>query len=423
MLPTANIWTSLSTQTITELIALLPEIITTYPESDAPTHLYEFLVSNMKGPKSEDRPPNSSCTASKSQEFQSENHEFQSESTGNEMRRQLRPRTSIHPSSAPKPAAQITLGSSSRASKSHETKNCPPSRRTAGAKSKRCCRDGARVEFFEGPPKKRANIDDGEQESEEDTDDEEATWQTDGSPPPPDAAMLTRIAELANLCSSDILKQIQNLLAVLQEQTCATINPTSAEDLTLKKLIHKCQTNDEHDQYLSFISMLDNIRLAFHLAFFKLSPRASFSQLEKDMGLSKGSVSNMSKRGQRLAFIACADISRFPLSGTPYILLLIAVSGMNRRLVHRSKVTHDMISTFCKVLRSPKLWAKEDGTVKHVARIVELMATIHLRSQSQLQFPIFAKGLDGCSKDIILNFSDISGCDALLSSLPFKYVF
>ena len=67
------------------------------------------------------------------------------------------------------------------------------------------------------------------------------------------------------------------------------------------------------------------------------------------------------------------------------------------------------------------MWTKEDGTVKHVASIVRLLTRIHAQSRSQLQFPIFAKGLDGCSKDIILNFSDISACDDLLSTLPFKY--
>ncbi|KAG2355760.1 hypothetical protein BDR07DRAFT_1381281 [Suillus spraguei] len=387
---TANIWTSLSTQTLTELIALLPDIIKSYPESDAPVLLYEFLASNM--PKFEDQ-LSEPCSTSPG------NQAFVSESTGNAMKRQLRPRTNIDIST--EPAAHITLGSSSKSSKSFKIKRQPLSRRNIGATSKRCCRDGMRVELFEGPPRKRANIDYGdnkemEQEDEnEDEEDEEGkdeereqdeerkgdltnkevAWQTDGSPPPPDTDMLTRIAELANLWSSDKLKHIQNLLAVIQEQKCAIVNPTSANDLTLQKLIRKCQTNGENGQYLSFISMIDNIRLAFHLAFFKNSPKASFRQLEKDMGLSRGSVSEMSKQGQRLAFIACA--------GTPYILLLIAVSGMAGQFIHQTKITPDM-------------------------------------AQSQLRFTIFTGGLDCCSKDLVLNFSDISGCDELLSTLPFN---
>jgi hypothetical protein len=32
-------------------------------------------------------------------------------------------------------------------------KKCTPSKRTVGLKSKHCCRDGERVELFEGPPK------------------------------------------------------------------------------------------------------------------------------------------------------------------------------------------------------------------------------------------------------------------------------
>jgi hypothetical protein len=171
---------------------------------------------------------------------------------------------------ASKPATQTTLSSSSRVSESVQIKNNLPFRRTTGAKSKRCCRDGARVEIFEGPPRKRANIDDEEEEYEEDASNKEATWQANGSPPPPDTSMLTRIAELANLRSSDNLKHIQNLLAVIQKKTSATLNPTSANDLTLKNLIRKCQTNDEDGQYLSFISMIDNIRLAFHLALYVL---------------------------------------------------------------------------------------------------------------------------------------------------------
>lgn len=139
-----------------------------------------------------------------------------------------------------------------------------------GSKSKRCCRDGERVELFEGPPRKRAHINIGEEESEEDVGDENTTWRTDGSPPPPDTAILTRIAELANMCSSDSLKQIQNLLDSIQTQGCATLDPISAKDLTLQKLIRKCETNDENSQYISFISMIDNIRLAFHLALYAL---------------------------------------------------------------------------------------------------------------------------------------------------------
>jgi hypothetical protein len=146
----------------------------------------------------------------------------------------------------------------------------PPSRRTTGAKSKRCCRDGARVELFEGPPRKRANVDHGEEEPEEepeeDSGDKITPWQTDGSPPPPDTATLTRIAELANLRSSDGQNRVQNLLSAIQKQTCVTLNSTSGEGLTLKGLISKCQTNDDNSHYLSFISIIDNIRLAFHLA-------------------------------------------------------------------------------------------------------------------------------------------------------------
>lgn len=90
MSPTADIWTTLSTQTINELIALLPEIIRDYPASDAPTHLYDFLVSNMKDPECETQLPKNSSTTPNRQE----------ESTGNEMGRQLRPRTNVrHPTS------------------------------------------------------------------------------------------------------------------------------------------------------------------------------------------------------------------------------------------------------------------------------------------------------------------------------------
>ncbi|KAG1781331.1 hypothetical protein EV702DRAFT_1042447 [Suillus placidus] len=117
--------------------------------------------------------------------------------------------------------------------------------------------------------------------------------------------------------------------------------------------------------------------------------------------------------GQCLTFIAW-------LPETPYILLLIAVSGIALQLFYRTKTTHDMISNFCKILCSPKLWTKEDGTVKEVTRIVGIMKDIHTKSQPQLQFPIFMKELDGCSNDVILNFSDFTGCDNLLSALPFN---
>jgi hypothetical protein len=127
-----------------------------------------------------------------------------------------------------------------------------------------------RVELFEGPPRKRANVDHGEEEPEEepeeDSGDKITPWQTDGSPPPPDTATLTRIAELANLRSSDGQNRVQNLLSAIQKQTCVTLNSTSGEGLTLKGLISKCQTNDDNSHYLSFISIIDNIRLAFHLA-------------------------------------------------------------------------------------------------------------------------------------------------------------
>jgi hypothetical protein len=69
------------------------------------------------------------------------------------------------------------------------------------------------------------------------------------------------------------------------------------------------------------------------------------------------------------------------------------------------------------------VWTKEDGTVKAVTRIVGVMKDIHTKSQPQLQFSIFMKEMDGCSNDVILNFSDFTGSDNLLSTLPFKYVF
>ncbi|KAG2357522.1 hypothetical protein BDR07DRAFT_1380057 [Suillus spraguei] len=382
---TANIWTSLSTQTLTELIALLPDIIKSYPESDAPVLLYEFLASNM--PKFEDQ-LSEPCSTSPG------NQAFLSESTGNAMKRQLRPRTNIDIST--EPAAQITLGSSSKSSKSFKIKRQPLSRRNIGAKSKRCCRDGMRVELFEGPPRKRANIDYGdnketEQEDEnEDEEDEEGkdeereqdeerkgdltnkevAWQTDGSPPPPDTDMLTRIAELANLWSSDKLKHIQNLLAVIQEQKCAIVNPTSANDLTLQKLIRKCQTNGENGQYLSFISMIDNIRLAFHLAFFKNSPKASFRQLEKDMGLSRGN--------------------------TVYS------------------------ATYSSIRDGRAVYSSNQNNSRYGIYLLQDSPFPEMQAQSQLRFTIFTGGLDCCSKDLVLNFSDISGCDELLSTLPFN---
>jgi hypothetical protein len=196
--------------------------------------------------------------------------------------------------------------------------------------------------------------------------DENTIWKTDGSPPP-DTPTLTRIAELANMCSLDSLERIQNLLDSIQMQGCTTLNPISAKDLTLQKLICKCQTNDENSQCLLYLYdrqhpagfsfgfvcswlfyhwLSTNLNMSFS---YKCSPKATFSLLEKDMGLTRRSLSDMSKRGQCLAFIACAgecaflfclNINRQSLSGTPYILLLIAVSGMARQFIHQSKMTH-----------------------------------------------------------------------------------
>ncbi|KAG1778087.1 hypothetical protein EV702DRAFT_1196503 [Suillus placidus] len=408
----ADIWTSLSAQTIAELIEVLPGIIRANPASGALTHLYDFLVSDSERPEHEDRPPPAASTILEIRDVQPESAKNQ---------RNLHPRTSPTRSSenttpitpvlrprAPRPGVKSQR---SKASKQAPSK-LAPSRSAQGAKRGLCCREGEKAELFEGPPRKRAHVSDGEEELGEGSSDEEDSWQIDGSPPPPYPAMLNRIAELASLSSSQHLESIRSLLVTIQKQRLADLSPGTPEDLTLSGLIHKCKANSENGHYLSFISMIDSIRLAFHLARFQSQGKGTFVQLDKDMALSKGSISEMYKQGQHLTFIACA--------GTPYILLLIAVSGMAPSLVYRTKTTHDMISNFCKILRSPKLWTKEDGTIKEVSRIVGLMKDIHTESQPQLQFPIFMKELDGCSNDVVLNFSDFTGCDNLLSALPFK---
>ncbi|KAG2071699.1 hypothetical protein BDR04DRAFT_1117527 [Suillus decipiens] len=98
------------------------------------------------------------------------NQEFLSESTGNMIKRQLHPRTNI--STAPEPATQITLGSSSKSSKFFKMKRQLPFRQNIGTKSKHCCRDGQRVELFENPLRKRAYIDYGNNEEVEQKDKE-----------------------------------------------------------------------------------------------------------------------------------------------------------------------------------------------------------------------------------------------------------
>ncbi|KAG1761011.1 hypothetical protein EDD22DRAFT_848073 [Suillus occidentalis] len=65
-------------------------------------------------------------------------------------------------------------------------------------------------------------------------------------------------------------KQIQNLLDSFQTQECTTLNYISAKDLTLQKLICKCQTNTANSQYIFLIFIIDNIWLAFHLAVYAL---------------------------------------------------------------------------------------------------------------------------------------------------------
>jgi hypothetical protein len=145
--------------------------------------------------------------------------------------------------------------------------NQVPSRLATGIKRGLCCRDGNRAEFFEGPPRKRTHVSDGEEEQGEGSSNEQdSEWQTDGSPPPPYTTMLNKIAELASLTSSRYSESIRTLLVTIQKQRLANISPGSPEDLTLSGLIHKCKANSDNSHYLSFISMMDSIRLAFHLA-------------------------------------------------------------------------------------------------------------------------------------------------------------
>jgi hypothetical protein len=57
------------TQTIAKLIALLLKIIKAFLAFRVPVHLYEFIVSNMKEPDCEDKPPKHFSTTPEAQEF------------------------------------------------------------------------------------------------------------------------------------------------------------------------------------------------------------------------------------------------------------------------------------------------------------------------------------------------------------------
>jgi len=180
------------------------------------------------------------------------------------------------------------------------------------SKHRICCRDGEKLDYFEGPPKKRLHLEhdlaeeeeeeEEEKEEEEEEEEEEAAkgerkvaeggeeergrkegegekgkekavtttdpagavqW-TYGHPPTPEPEILTRIAELANLSSSVHMKSIENLLGMIQVPT--TFVPACSRDLSLHALIKKCRSNVDSCHYVSFVSMVDNIKLAFHLA-------------------------------------------------------------------------------------------------------------------------------------------------------------
>jgi hypothetical protein len=144
------------------------------------------------------------------------------------------------------------------------TGKCP---KQGGHKHKTCSRDGERVGYFEGPPRKRMHCaeggDEGPQEEEEEENITPILW-IKGPPPIPTHEVVTKILELANL-SSDDQQSIQNLLDMIRKSP-PTLVPACGEDLTLHSLIKKCRSNAGSGHYVSFISMLDYIKLAFHLA-------------------------------------------------------------------------------------------------------------------------------------------------------------
>jgi len=174
-----------------------------------------------------------------------------------------------------------------------------------GHKRKTCSRDGERVGYFEGPPRKRMHCaeeeeeeeEEGPQEEQEEEEEEEEEKEEEeqeeqeeeqegeqgeqeqeeqeeenitpilwmkGPPPIPTHEVVTKILELANL-SSDDQQSIQNLLDMIRKSP-PTLVPACGEDLTLHSLIKKCRSNAGSGHYVSFISMLDYIKLTFHLA-------------------------------------------------------------------------------------------------------------------------------------------------------------
>ncbi|KAG1794477.1 hypothetical protein EV424DRAFT_1560315 [Suillus variegatus] len=261
---------------------------------------------------------------------------------------------------------------------------------SSSTKRKICCRDGEKVDHFEGPPRKRQHweavenvevvpdLPDEQNEEEmegtaEDTSSSEFTqvqW-TNCPPPTPTHDVLTRIAELANLSSLDDLQSIKNLLGMIQKSS-DTLTLAQGGDLTLHSLLRKCRSNTDKSHYVSFVSMLDYIKLAFHLAKFK-KQNITYSQLDLEVGLRPGTTAEYNKRGTRLAFIACA------------------------------------------------VFATEDGTVKHVSRIVQLLRDIHILCGSQsISCGIFEKGVGNSDEDAVLKFGDFSQCDSTLERLPFN---
>lgn len=101
-----------------------------------------------------------------------------------------------------------------------------------------------------------------EEEEEEEGGGRVVQW-ISSNPPTLDSETLTKIAKLANLFFSD-MQNIKNLLERIQTPTSFAL--LSNKDLNLHTLIQRCRSNVDSGHYVSFMLILDYIKLAFHLA-------------------------------------------------------------------------------------------------------------------------------------------------------------
>ncbi|KAG1736620.1 uncharacterized protein EDB91DRAFT_1083291 [Suillus paluster] len=102
-------------------------------------------------------------------------------------------------------------------------------------------------------------------------------------PPTLESDILTKITELANISSSGHIRSILNLLERIQAP--ATFVSANSGDLGLHTLIQKCRSNEDFSHYVSFMSMVDYVKLSFHLAKIK-GKDIPYACLHKEAGVS-----------------------------------------------------------------------------------------------------------------------------------------